>query len=146
MARQEGFEGECLALVEEPRYRKPLALAGADLVAIPQAGTLGEWPEGLYEAEVRTAAFQNGYFAALANRVGVEDQLTFAGESFVAAPDGRILARGQRLEDDLVLVDVDLSEVHQSAARKLFRRHRRGELYGEWVSREDVGLEAEGGR
>ena len=126
-----------------PEYLRGLALAGADLVAIPQAGTLGEWPEGLYEAEVRTAAFQNGYFAALANRVGVEEQLTFAGESFVTAPDGRVVARGKRLEDDIVLADVDLSEVHQSAARQLFRRHRRRELYAEWVSQDDVGLQAE---
>ena len=37
---------------------------------VPQAGTVGEWPDGLYEAELRVAAFQNGYFTALANRVG----------------------------------------------------------------------------
>ncbi len=36
VARQEGFEGECLALVEEPRYRQPLALAGADAVLTPR--------------------------------------------------------------------------------------------------------------
>ena len=33
------------------------------------AGAVGEWPEGLYEAEMRVAAFQNGYFTALCNRV-----------------------------------------------------------------------------
>src|SRR5262245_25498937 len=48
-----------------PEYTRALALGGADLVVVPQAGTLGEWPEGLYEAEMRVAAFQNGYFVAL---------------------------------------------------------------------------------
>lgn len=54
-----------------PEYMRALGVAGAELVVIPQAGTAGEWPEGLYEAEVRTAAFQNGYFAALCNRVEI---------------------------------------------------------------------------
>jgi N-carbamoylputrescine amidase len=117
-----------------PEYMRALALAGADLVVIPQAGALGEWPEGLFEAEVRTAAFQNGYFAALCNRVGVEPTLTFAGESFAVDPAGRILARGKTLEDDLLLVDLDLNLCQQSTGRRLFRRDRRPELYGPWVS------------
>ena len=53
---------------------RALAVDGADLVVVPQAGAAGEWPEGLYEAEMRVAAFQNGYFVALCNRVGREDQ------------------------------------------------------------------------
>ena len=116
-----------------PEYMRALALGGADLVLIPQAGALGEWPEGLFEAEVRTASFQNGYFTALCNRVGVEEHLTFAGESFVVDPDGSMMARGKRLEDDLLLVDVDLSQCATSAARRLFLRDRRGDLYGEWL-------------
>ncbi len=128
-----------------PEYMRALALGGADLVVIPQAGTLGEWPEGLFEAEVRTAAFQNGYFAALCNRVGVEDVpsaslrgdgLTFAGESFVADPDGRIVARGKRLEEDLVIADLDLALCEASSARRLFLRDRRPELYPDWVAAE----------
>ena len=118
-----------------PEYMRALALAGADLVVIPQAGTLGEWPEGLFEAEVRTAAFQNGYFAALCNRVGVEEELTFAGESFAVDPDGRVIARGRTLEEDLVIVDLDLGRCAESCGRRLFRRDRRPELYGEWVSK-----------
>ena len=117
-----------------PEYMRALALGGADLVVIPQAGCLGEWPEGLFEAEVRTAAFQNGYFAALCNRVGVEEKLTFAGESFVVDPDGRVVARGKRLEEDLVVADLDLTLCEQSSARRLFLRDRRPELYPGWVA------------
>ena len=66
-----------------PEYMRALALAGAQIVFIPQAGAVDEWPEGLYEAEMRVAAFQNGYFTALCNRIGPESRLTFAGESFI---------------------------------------------------------------
>ena len=118
----------------DPEYMRALGLGGAELVVIPQAGAVGEWPEGLFEAEVRTAAFQNGYFAALCNRVGVEESLTFAGESFVSDPDGRVIARGKRLEDDLVVADLDLARCEASAARRLFLRDRRPELYPDWVA------------
>ncbi|HVS00287.1 MAG TPA: nitrilase-related carbon-nitrogen hydrolase, partial [Thermoanaerobaculia bacterium] len=91
------------------------------------------WPEGMFEAEVRTASFQNGYFTALVNRVGEEERLTFAGESFVSDPEGRILVRGKRLEDALVLCDVDLSLCRTSTARRLFWRDRRPDLYPGWL-------------
>ena len=115
-----------------PEYMRALGVARAELVVIPQAGALDEWPEGLYEAEVRTAAFQNGYFAALCNRVGAEDRLTFAGESFITGPDGAILARGKRLKDDLIVHTVDLDATNDSPARTLFWRDRRPDLYRNW--------------
>lgn len=116
-----------------PEVMRALGVAGAEVVVIPQAGTLGEWPEGLYEAEVRTAAFQNGYFAVLANRVGEEGKLHFAGESFVVDPEGRVLARGKSLEEDLVIADLDLEACKTSTARRLFWRDRRPELYRGWL-------------
>lgn len=116
-----------------PEQMRALGLAGAEVVAIPQAGTLGEWPEGMYQAEVRTAAFQNGYFAALANRVGEEGELAFSGESFVSDPEGRILARGRAMEEDLVTAELDLAAVPASTARRLFLKHRRPALYRRWL-------------
>lgn len=116
-----------------PEVMRALGVAGAELVVIPQAGTVGEWPDGLYEAEVRTAAFQNGYFAALANRVGDEGKLVFSGESFAVDPEGRILARGKSGEEDLVLADCDLELCASSHARRLFWRDRRPELYRGWL-------------
>ena len=116
-----------------PEYMRALALGGADLVVVPQAGALDEWPEGLYEGEMRVAAFQHGYFVALCNRVGEEDCLTFAGESFVCAPDGRVIARAPTLEDATLHVDVDLSEAASSHARRLFLQHRRPDLYVDWA-------------
>ncbi len=111
-----------------PEYLRALALGGAELVIVPQAGTVGEWPEGLYEAEMRTAAFQNGYFVALCNRTGVEEKMRFSGESFVVAPDGRVLARAGR-RATILLAEVDLRQAASSHAKRLFLRDRRPEVY-----------------
>lgn len=117
-----------------PEYMRALALGGAELVVVPQAGAVDEWPEGLYEGEMRVAAFQNGYFVALCNRVGEEECLTFGGESFVCAPDGAVVARAARLTDEILYADVDLAEAGRSHARRLFLQHRRPELYASWIA------------
>jgi N-carbamoylputrescine amidase len=117
-----------------PEYMRALALAGADLVIVPQAGIVDEWPDGLYEAEMRVAAFQNGYFVALCNRVGKEERLTFAGESFVCDPGGKVVARAPRAEEMILYADVDLTSAADSHAHRLFRQHRRPELYGRWLA------------
>src|SRR5437867_8815213 len=111
-----------------PEYMRALAVAGADLVVVPQAGSAGEWPEGLYEAEMRVAAFQNGYFVALCNRVGREEKLTFAGESFVCGPDGVVIARAGQGTDDLLYADVDFTQNAASHAKQLLLRDRKPEL------------------
>lgn len=118
-----------------PEYMRALAVGGADLVVIPQAGAAGEWPEGLYEAELQVAAFQNGYYTALCNRVGEEDCLTFGGESFVCDPDGRVIARAPSRGDAILYADVELSATATSHARRLFMRDRRPELYAGWIGR-----------
>jgi N-carbamoylputrescine amidase len=104
-------------------------------VLVPQAGAVGEWPAGLFEAELRVAAFHNGYFAALCNRVGPEECVEFAGESFVCAPDGTVVARAPRGEDHILFADIDLAATRDSHARKLFLRDRRPELYADWLGR-----------
>jgi predicted amidohydrolase len=116
-----------------PEYMRALAVAGADLVVVPQAGSVGEWPEGLYEAEMRVAAFQNGYFVALCNRVGKEERLTFAGESFVCDPNGVVVARAKQGDSEILFADIDFQKNAESQARKLFMRDRRPELYAGWI-------------
>jgi len=117
-----------------PEYMRALKLAGAELVVVPQAGAVDEWPEGLYEGEMRVAAFQNGYFIALCNRVGQEDCLTFGGESFVCAPDGVVVGRAPRLQDSVLVTEIDLAAVRSSHAHRLFMQHRRPELYAQWFN------------
>ena len=112
-----------------PEYMRSLGINGAEIVAIPQAGTIGEWPDGLYEAELQVASFQNGYFCALANRVGREDQLEFSGESLITNPEGKVIAQAPSGKADLLICDIDLEEVNKSPARKMFFRDRRPDIY-----------------
>lgn len=116
-----------------PEYMRALAIKSAELVIIPQAGAVGEWTDGLYEAEMRVAAFQNGYFTALCNRVGKEEKLEFSGESFICDPDGNLLASAGTGIDEILICDIDLNKVKKSYARKLFLQDRRPELYKDWI-------------
>ena len=112
-----------------PEFMRALGVKGAEVVVIPQAGTIGEWPEGLYEAELQVASFHNGYFCALANRVGKEDQMEFAGESVITNPEGRVIAQSPLGVDDILIHNLDLSEVEKSNARTMFFRDRRPDIY-----------------
>jgi N-carbamoylputrescine amidase len=112
-----------------PEYMRALALKGAELVVIPQAGAKDEWPEGLFEAEVRVSAFQNGYFCALANRVGQEALLEFSGGSFVVDPFGQMIVQAKKEQEDILLAEIDLSQLSDSPAQKYFLKDRRPEIY-----------------
>ncbi len=116
-----------------PEYMRTLGLQGAELIVVPQAGAIGEWPPGLFEAEMQVAGFQNGYFVALCNRVGKEDCVTFEGKSFVTAPDGRILTQAPAMEDHILMCEIDLDEMKQSHARCYFIPDRRPDLYSSWI-------------
>jgi N-carbamoylputrescine amidase len=112
-----------------PEYMRALALKGAELVVVPQAGAVDEWPSGIFEAELQAVAFQNGYFAALVNRVGKEDLVTFAGESFITDPEGRIIAKAPRGEDCILYADIDLRQAGNCTAQKHFLMDRRPDVY-----------------
>jgi predicted amidohydrolase len=116
-----------------PEYMRALALGGADLVVVPQAGVVDEWPAGFFEGEMCTAAFQNGYFVALCNRVGKEDCLTFAGESFVCGPEGAVRARAPKGADAILLAEINLADTTESHARRVLLKDRRPDLYRDWL-------------
>jgi len=110
-----------------------VAIKEAEIVFVPQAGSIGEWPEGLFEAELRVAAFQNGYFTALCNRVGEEECLSFAGESFVCDPQGNVVAKAKEGTEEILYCDINLEQIKKSYAKKLFLKDRRPELYADWL-------------
>ncbi|MDH7513644.1 MAG: carbon-nitrogen hydrolase family protein [Clostridiales bacterium] len=112
-----------------PEYMRALALKGAELVVTPQAGAKGEWPAGLFEAELQVAAFQNGYFCALANRVGKEEVVEFDGGSFVVDPSGQVIARAEKEIEDILLAEIDFGLIENCPARRHFIPDRRPEVY-----------------
>ena len=112
-----------------PEYMRALGIKGAEIVVVPQAGAVDEWPPGLYEAELQVASMQNGYFCALANRVGKEECLMFAGESFVTDPFGQVICRAPKGKDSVLYADLDLSRIADSPARTHFMKDRRPDIY-----------------
>lgn len=112
-----------------PEYMRNLGLLGAELVVIPQAGAVGEWPPGIFESECQIAAFQNGYYVALVNRVGIEETLDFCGKSYVTDPEGRIVVQAPAGEDAILYADIDLKQAVNSTAKRFFLSDRRPDLY-----------------
>jgi len=62
----------------------------------------------------RTAAMQYGVFVVIANRAGVEEGVTFAGESTVVAPDGTILGRAPQAEPSVVEVSLHRRDLRRA--------------------------------
>jgi len=76
----------------------------------------------LREEMVGMRAYDNQVYIAYVNTVGGQDELVFDGQSLIAAPDGNIIARGRQFEEDLLIVDLDLSLI---SLKHLFDPKRR---------------------
>ena len=87
----------------------------------------------------RSHAIANGLHVLAVNRVGVEDELTFWGGSFVAAPDGRVLAEAGD-EATTLHATLDLAATDRAREGWPFLRDRRIDAYGDltrrWIDRD----------
>ncbi len=73
-----------------PEATRVLALAGADIIALPT-----NWPDGSQNAPqfvTRTRALENRVFLLACNRCGEESGFWFFGHSQIADPGGNVLA------------------------------------------------------
>jgi NAD+ synthase (glutamine-hydrolysing) len=75
-----------------------------------------------------TRAADNTAIVAFCNMVGGQDALVFDGHSLICGPQGDVIARGKQFEEDLVVVDLDVSQVfrwrlYDPRRRKAVRRH-----------------------
>ncbi|PVG81548.1 carbon-nitrogen hydrolase [Nocardioides gansuensis] len=113
--------------VEFPEAVRALALAGADLVAVPTA--LMRPYEIVARTVVPARAYENQMYVAYANRSGQEAELAYCGESCVVGPDGADLARAGSGEE-LLLAEIDPARLASSRAANTHLRDRRPELYG----------------
>ena len=84
----------------------------------------GKWR--LRERVYATRAFDGSYFLAYVNAVGGQDELIFDGHSMLFSPSGELLQRGLSLEEELILGDIDISEVFKT--RLLDPRRRKAKL------------------
>ncbi len=130
-----------------PEAARLTALAGAELLLYPTA--IG-WQHGesaeedatqheSWETAQRAHAIANGVFVVAVNRVGHErlagagddEGIRFWGQSFVADPRGRVIARAPADAEAVLVVDCDLGLVEQTRREWPFLRDRRIDAYAD---------------
>lgn len=110
-----------------PESFRICALEGADIIIIPTANVKSE-PLEMFEWEVRIPSMQNSVFTAMCNRVGMEDDMDFAGESIVVDPNGEIVIKADDKEQ-LIYADIDINEAAKSRNEKPYMNLRRPQVY-----------------
>ncbi|WP_448377044.1 NAD+ synthase [Fervidobacterium sp.] len=74
------------------------------------------------EKMLSTRANDNLAIVAYVNLVGGQDELVFDGASLVVNENGKILARAKQFEEDLLIVDVEISNVDKARLKDPRRR------------------------
>ena len=132
-----------------PEAARRTALDGAHILIYPTAigghpeemATLGARQHEAWELMQRRHAIANGCFVVAANRVGFEAHpneptgIEFWGQSFVCAPDGRVLDRASSGEEVVLTVDLDLVEIEEFRVGWPFLRDRRIDAYSDLTKR-----------
>ena len=123
-----------------PEAARLTALTGAQILfyptaigwLIPEKAEYGAAQQASWETIQRSHAIANGVYVVAVNRVGVEpgpnQGIEFWGGSFVAAPNGEIIAKAGTGEETIV-VEVDTSRVDVARTHWPFLRDRRVDAY-----------------
>ena len=82
-----------------------------------------------WETIQRGHAISNGIYVAAVNRVGQEGKLKFWGQSFVADPFGRIIAKASSDKEEILIVPCDMSLIEKTRQNWPFLRDRRIDSY-----------------
>ena len=121
-----------------PESSRILALAGADLIALPT-----NWPPGaecVAENAINTRAMENAVYYAAVNRVGTERGITFIGKSRLCGPAGETLAVGSEADEQILYAEIDPARARNKRVVRIPGKHaidrladRRPEMYGPLV-------------
>jgi N-carbamoylputrescine amidase len=112
-----------------PEVFRSFILQGAELVLIPTAVAASEPFAEVYEIEARASAVTHGVYVAMANRAGVEEPLTFLGQSMVLGPTGQVIARLDEQVDRVCVAEISKEAVTKARTLFPFLRDRRPETY-----------------
>lgn len=121
-----------------PEAARLTALQGAEILFYPTAigwlpeekPTLGSAQHHAWQTVQCGHAIANGCYVCAINRVGVEGQTEFWGQSFVADYFGQVVAQASASEETTLLADVDLSALEAHRQIWPFFRDRRIDSYG----------------
>ena len=133
-----------------PEAARIMALKGAELLIYPTA--IGwEFTDSLEEKErqkeawilsQRGHAVANGLHVISVNRIGHEadpsgatNGIQFWGNSFVAGPQGEIIVKASDKNEEIMVVEIDLSKTESVRRMWPFFRDRRIDAFGEIVNR-----------
>lgn len=135
-----------------PEAARLTAMRGADVLFYPTAiGWLpsekaqrGETQYEAWQLVQRSHAVTNGCYVVSANRIGFEPApanvdgeagIEFWGRSFIAAPDGSILAQAPENEECVLTAELDRSRIDALRTEWPFLRDRRIDAYGDLMRR-----------
>ncbi len=126
-----------------PEAARLTALRGAEILFYPTA--IGWWhgesaedkqqQRAAWQTMQRSHAISNGVYVTAINRVGREDDLEFWGGSFVCDPGGTIIAEASATDEEVLVVDCDLSRIDNLREGWPFFRDRRIDAYDEITRR-----------
>ena len=132
-----------------PEAARLTALQGAEVLFYPTAigwhpqekEQYGENQQGAWMNVMRGHAVANGVYVAAANRIGLEKYLPdtngieFWGSSFIAGPQGAILAQASVDKEEILMAEVDLDLQENVRQNWPFLRDRRIDQYGDITKR-----------
>ncbi len=132
-----------------PEAARLTALQGAEVLFYPTAigwhpnekAEYGEKQFGAWMNVMKGHAVANGVFVAAANRIGLEQYvpdtagIEFWGASFIAGPQGEILAMASHDKEEVIMADVDLDLQESVRQNWPFFRDRRIDAFGEITKR-----------
>jgi N-carbamoylputrescine amidase len=126
-----------------PEAARLTALRGAQILFYPTAiGWLhaekeeyGTSQHAAWETMMRSHAIANGVFVVAVNRVGKEEGIEFWGASFVADPNGNVLAQASHDREETMIVECDLDRIDVVRTHWPFLRDRRIDAYGDLTRR-----------
>lgn len=112
--------------MEFPEAARILALRKAQLLVVLSSGTfLDAERDMLY---LRGRAMENHLFVVVANKVGLEENHLFAGNSKWIDPSGEILYACSQNEE-LAVQPIDLNEIEQTKGALDYLKNRRPDIY-----------------
>lgn len=94
-----------------PEAARSLALAGADLIALPT-----NWPPGsgrVADFIPNARALENNVYFMSVNRVGTERGFEFIGKSKICDPKGAVLASSDHANEEILYATIDPFEARQ---------------------------------
>jgi predicted amidohydrolase len=112
-----------------PEVSRLARLKGAQLIVCISASPATR--RGFFEVLTVARAMENTAFLAYVNLVGIEDGLQFWGGSRLVGPNGKILAQAKYDDEDLVICDVDYTEIRPLEAFVPTLKDLRPELFDE---------------